>query len=177
MKVLCFGSLNIDYTYKVEHFVKKGETLSSDGLGVYGGGKGLNQSIALARAGVPVLHGGCVGEDGDGLISYLKTNGVDTSGIEKVEEKSGHTIIQVDSNGQNCILLYGGANQKQNIDHIKTVLNQGNSGDYLVLQNEVNEIEYIMQIGKERGMRLVINPSPIDPAILKAPLEIGRAHV
>ena len=41
MKVLCFGSLNIDYTYKVEHFVKKGETLSSDGLGVYGGGKGL----------------------------------------------------------------------------------------------------------------------------------------
>lgn len=170
MKVINYGSLNWDYVYQVPHMVREGETLAAYGMETFLGGKGLNQSIALARAGVPVLHGGCVGEDGDGLISYLKTNGVDTSGIEKVEEKSGHTIIQVDSNGQNCILLYGGANQKQNIDHIKTVLDQGNPGDYLVLQNEVNEIEYIMQAGKERGMRLVINPSPIDPAILKAPL-------
>ncbi len=170
MKVINYGSLNWDYVYQVPHMVREGETLAAYGMETFLGGKGLNQSIALARAGVSVLHGGCVGEDGDGLISYLKTNGVDTSGIEKVEEKSGHTIIQVDSNGQNCILLYGGANQKQNIDHIKAVLDKGNPGDYLVLQNEVNEIEYIMQIGKERGMRLVINPSPIDPAILKAPL-------
>lgn len=170
MKVINYGSLNWDYVYQVPHMVREGETLAAYGMETFLGGKGLNQSIALARAGVSVLHGGCVGEDGDGLISYLKTNGVDTSGIEKVEEKSGHTIIQVDSNGQNCILLYGGANQKQKIDHIKAVLDQGNPGDYLVLQNEVNEIEYIMQAGKEQGMRLVINPSPIDPAILKAPL-------
>ena len=32
MKILSFGSLNIDYVYKVPHFVKKGETLSAKGL-------------------------------------------------------------------------------------------------------------------------------------------------
>ena len=51
MKILNFGSLNIDYVYKVDHFVSKGETLSSEALHVYSGGKGLNQSVALGRAG------------------------------------------------------------------------------------------------------------------------------
>ena len=54
MKILNFGSLNIDYVYSVDHFVNKGETLSSDGLHVYNGGKGLNQSIAMSRAGAEV---------------------------------------------------------------------------------------------------------------------------
>ena len=49
MKILSFGSLNIDYVYSVPHFVKKGETLSAKELNVYTGGKGLNQSIALGR--------------------------------------------------------------------------------------------------------------------------------
>lgn len=56
MKILCFGSLNIDYTYKVDHFVQKGETLSWEALHVFSGGKGLNQSIALAKAGAEVYH-------------------------------------------------------------------------------------------------------------------------
>ena len=54
MKVLCFGSLNIDYTYSVPHFVQKGETLACTELRLFGGGKGLNQSIALSRAGLEI---------------------------------------------------------------------------------------------------------------------------
>ncbi len=50
-KILCFGSLNIDHVYSVDHFVAKGETLSSQKLETFTGGKGLNQSVALARAG------------------------------------------------------------------------------------------------------------------------------
>ena len=50
MKILNFGSLNIDYVYRVDHFVRKGETISSRSLQVFSGGKGLNQSIALGRA-------------------------------------------------------------------------------------------------------------------------------
>ena len=68
MKVLCFGSLNIDYTYQVDHFVKKGETLSSTDLRLFAGGKGLNQSIALARAGLNVSLAGAIGEDGRFLL-------------------------------------------------------------------------------------------------------------
>ena len=72
MKVLCFGSLNIDFTYQVDHFVRKGETLSSDGLSVYTGGKGLNQALALARAGAETYMAGAVGTDGVFLLDTLK---------------------------------------------------------------------------------------------------------
>jgi len=65
MKVLNFGSLNIDYVYSLDHFVQKGETISSDALNIFPGGKGLNQSLALGRAGVATIHAGAVGKDGE----------------------------------------------------------------------------------------------------------------
>lgn len=65
MKVLNFGSLNYDYVYNVDHAVTPGETLSSSNMETFLGGKGLNQSISLARAGVPVFHAGMVGEEED----------------------------------------------------------------------------------------------------------------
>ena len=64
MKVLNYGSLNVDYVYSVDHIIVGGETQHSFKLEVFSGGKGLNQSIALAKAGVPVYHAGIVGTDG-----------------------------------------------------------------------------------------------------------------
>ena len=61
MKVLNYGSLNVDYVYSVDHIIVGGETQHSSKLEVFSGGKGLNQSIALAKAGVPVYHAGIVG--------------------------------------------------------------------------------------------------------------------
>ena len=103
MKILNFGSLNIDYTYSVDHFVRGGETLSSETMNVFSGGKGLNQSIALAKAGVDVYHAGMIGEEGGILLKACKEGGVNADFIKSIPGKSGHTIIQVDKNGQNCI--------------------------------------------------------------------------
>ena len=49
MRVVNFGSLNIDYVYRVDHFVQPGETMSAQSLQIQCGGKGLNQSGALAQ--------------------------------------------------------------------------------------------------------------------------------
>ena len=57
-RVLNFGSLNLDYVYQVDHFVKPGETISAKSQSINAGGKGLNQSCALARAGASVFHAG-----------------------------------------------------------------------------------------------------------------------
>lgn len=112
MKVLSFGSLNIDYTYRVDHFVQKGETVASDSLQVFSGGKGLNQSIALAKAGAEVYHAGAIGEDGKFLLAVMEEAGVDTSCVKILDDvRTGNAIIQNDKEGDNCILLYGGANQ------------------------------------------------------------------
>lgn len=165
MKVLNFGSLNLDYVYSVDHMVTPGETLASSGMNIFCGGKGLNQSIALAKAGVNVYHAGMIGEEGGSLLDACKEGGVNAEYIRRIPEKSGHTIIQVDKNGQNCILLYGGANRSITKEYVDEVLAHFEKGDILLLQNEVNLLDYIIDKAYEMGMMIVLNPSPYDSAL------------
>ena len=171
-KVLNFGSLNLDYVYQVDHFVRAGETISSNDRECFLGGKGLNQSIALARAGALVYHAGAVGQDGELLLNVLKENNIDTTFVKEVDGPSGHAIIQVTPDGQNCIFLFSGANRKITDAQIDEVIEDFSEGDYLILQNEINDINIIMQKAKAKGMHIVLNPSPMDEKILAAPLEL-----
>ena len=173
MKILNFGSLNIDYVYQVEHFVRPGETTSSLAMNIFCGGKGLNQSIALSRAGAEVYHAGGIGKnDGKFLKDILKENNINTDFIKEYDCSTGHAIIQVNEKGQNCILLYGGANQKNTKEYIDEVLSNFSKGDYLILQNEVNDIDYMIRKASEKGLIIVLNPSPMDEKILSLPLEL-----
>lgn len=172
MKVLNYGSLNIDNVYSVEHFVRGGETLSSAKMEIFSGGKGLNQSIALSKSGVEVWHAGAVGEsDGGFLLRQLEEAGVNVSLVARTAGKTGHAIIQRDKEGQNCILLYGGANQEITREQVDQAMDHFEEGDFLVLQNEINEIGYIMEKAHEKGMKIVLNPSPMDEKIGTYPLE------
>ncbi|MDE7232191.1 MAG: ribokinase [Lachnospiraceae bacterium] len=172
MKILCFGSLNIDYTSKVDPFVHNGETLSSDSLQVFSGGKGLNQSIALARSGAETYHAGSIGEDGKFLLTQLQEAGVNTDYVNVLKTvRTGNAIIQNSKEGDNCILLYGGANQEITTAQVDTVLEHFQCGDFIVLQNEINEVPYIMEQAHKRKMKIVLNPSPMDEKIQKMPLE------
>ena len=162
MKVLNYGSLNVDYVYSVDHIIVGGETQHSSKLEVFCGGKGLNQSIALAKAGVPVYHAGIVGTDGDILLDACKEAGVNTKYIRRLPAKGGHTMIQVDKNAQNCIILYGGTNQMQTKEFVDEVLADFGEGDYLILQNEINLLDYIIDQAYEKKMKIVMNPSPFD---------------
>ena len=94
MRILNLGSMNFDKVYDVEHFVGAGETILCRGYGEFFGGKGLNQSVALARAGAQVYHAGAIGPDGGAFLEYLSNAGVDTQYICRVDTVSGHAIIQ-----------------------------------------------------------------------------------
>ena len=172
MKILNFGSLNIDYAYKVQHIVEKGETISSEALNIYPGGKGLNQSIALGKAGVEVYHAGAVGKEGMFLVEFLEKANVNTEYIRIVPKiKTGHAIIQNNAQGDNCIILYGGANQAITKEQVNDTLDRFVAGDYLILQNEINELAYIVEKAYAKGMVIVLNPSPMNEKITKLPLE------
>lgn len=134
-------------------------------MSVFCGGKGLNQSIALAKAGVSVYHAGMVGEEGGALLEACKEGGVKTDFIKTIPGKSGHTIIQVDKEGQNCILLFGGANRSITKEYVDEVLSHFEKGDILLLQNEVNLLDYIIDRAYETGMMIILNPSPYDSAL------------
>jgi len=165
LKILNFGSLNIDKVYSVPHFVSAGETLSSTNYDEFPGGKGLNQSIALAKAGAQVYHGGNIGKDGLFLKEVLAEANVNVDWIDENGNTTGHAIIQVSASGENCILLLGGANKEITIDHINQVLANFSQNDLLLLQNEINDLAYIVETAHKRGLKIALNPSPIDETI------------
>ncbi len=172
-KILNYGSLNIDYVYSVPHFVQPGETLSSLARNIFAGGKGLNQSVAAARAGGTVYHAGAVGRDDSRvLLDMIESNGIHADYLQKRDLPSGHTIIQVDEHGQNCIILYGGANVSLTKEEIHHTLSHFAAGDYLILQNEVNCIEELIRKGAACGLNVCFNVSPFTPELLQLPLEL-----
>lgn len=160
-----FGSLNLDYVYQVESILIPGETQAAKNRNTFCGGKGLNQSIALAKAGIPVFHAGMIGDEGDVLLETCRENGVNTKYIRRIPGPGGHTVIQVDKNGQNSILLFGGSNRSITREFVDSVLADFEKGDILLLQNEINELDYIIDTAYEKGMMIILNPSPYDSGL------------
>ena len=163
MKILNFGSANIDYVYSMDSIVKPGETVSTRSMEVFCGGKGLNQSIAAAKAGGNVYHAGMVGrDDGEKLLKKMNDDGVNTEHIKAAACPSGHAVSQVESSGQNSIFLYGGANRKIDEKYANEVLEGFEKNDILLLQNEISSLKYIAMTAHKKGMKVVLNPSPVN---------------
>ena len=172
MKVLSFGSLNFDHVYQMDHFVMPKETTSSLSYSRGFGGKGLNQSIALAKSGLDVYHAGRVGFDGQPFIDYLQEYGVKVDYLKKDEETAtGHAIIQV-SHSENCIILYGGANQLIDEAQIDEVLTHFEKGDLLLIQNEISSLTYLITKAHEKGLRIAFNTAPMDEKVFSYPLDL-----
>lgn len=132
---------DIKRIYEVAHFVKKGETISSVSRSVFPGGKGLNQSVALGRAGSSVWHAGCTGEtEGKVLLDTLEEAGVQAEFVSILSAPGGHAIIQKDEEGDYGIILYGGANQEIDPKSVDCVLEHFGTGDYIVRQNEISSL-------------------------------------
>lgn len=171
--IINFGSINIDHVYRVPHFVAPGETLGSTAYSKGLGGKGFNQSIALYRAGAPVRHVGCIGADDAGNGAWLHTQlselGLDLSGIQSVDTATGHALIQVNDDGENCILLYPGANHALSEVQIQAELNHA-SAEWVLLQNETNAIDTIINQAHAAGKKVVFNPAPCRPELAQLPL-------
>lgn len=171
MKILNLGSLNVDYVYKVDKFLLPGETKSSLSLNTYCGGKGLNQSIAAAKAGNEVYHAAILGTGGEMLKTALKNSGVNVDMIEDSAETCGHAIIQVDEKGQNCILLYGGTNRTLTKEFIDGVLDKFGNNGLVLLQNETNLVGYIIDRAAEKGLQVALNAAPMNDDVLGYPIE------
>ena len=174
LTVLNFGSLNIDQVYRVPHFVAPGETLTANAYSRGAGGKGLNQSIALARAGIPVAHAGKIGPEGEFLAEILQNAGVDISRLIRSDEPTGHAIIQVEAQAGNSILLFPGANGTISRQEITSVLESLPAGSVLVLQNEVSHGDFLLTEGKRLGLRIAINPAPCTPKV--STYDLGAAE-
>ena len=170
MKVVNFGSLNIDHVYAVDHFCRAGETIHTKSYAQNAGGKGLNQSIAVARSGQKLYHAGLLGAEGARLAKLLSDSGVDLRYLKHTQIPQGHAIIQVEPSGQNCIFTYGGSNMAVTPEDIDEVFSHFDAGDYLLMQNEMSNLTYMLRAAVQRGLRVVLNVSPISEEILRVDL-------
>ncbi|HEV3137614.1 MAG TPA: ribokinase [Pirellulales bacterium] len=170
MAILNFGSLNIDRVFRVGHIARPGETIASATLGVFAGGKGANQSVALARAGAQVAHAGKIGADGGWLLDKLGQEKIDTRWVRTGSGATGQAMIQVDDAGQNAIVLLAGANHEVSPNEIDEALADFPAGSWLLVQNETSSVGHAIQSAKARGMRVALNPAPFDVGVLEYPL-------
>lgn len=166
MRILNFGSLNLDYVYQVPHFLSPGETMAAVSQQVHPGGKGLNQSIAMARAGASVSHAGLIGQGGGMLRALLQESGVNVDALHSCEALQGNAVIQVTPQGENCILLFGGSNQEVAPEDVPALMGDFGPGDLLVVQNEVSSLPVMLREARARGMQVALNPSPFDAEML-----------
>ena len=166
MKILNFGSINKDFFYSVNDFVKPGETISSIRYNIKIGGKGLNQSVGISKAGQKIYHAGIINKDDTFILDKLKKWNINCENILLSNNPTGHAIIQVDKKGENSIIIHGGANHDVDIKFIKSVLSKFDSGDILVLQNEINNLKEIIDRAHHKKMKIVFNPAPFNNEIL-----------
>ena len=171
MKVIVLGSLNIDRTYRVSEFVRPKETTAAKSFSLNCGGKGFNQAVALARAGSEVHFAGAIGADGELLWKGLKENGIHTELLKKSTQPNGNAVIQVNDDGENCIVIVQGSNGEIDKDYINMVLSGCTGDELLVLQNEVPNIDYAIEYAHEKGLRIAFNPSPITEVVDSCKLE------
>ena len=171
MKILVFGSYNIDKVYSLPHLPDKGEMLYCSAMETHVGGKGLNQALALKKAGAEVIAAGMVGPDGDYLTDYLSANGVDASAVGVCEVPTGHSIIGIDPQGRNQMILYGGANRAITEEFCDRLLARHGDADLLLTQYETACVEYMLKRAHEKGVRTAVNPSPYVDAVKELPFD------
>ena len=171
MKILVFGSTNIDHNYHLDHIARPKETITSRSYEIHAGGKGLNQSIAFAKTGSHVYFAGMVGNDAAMLMKTMQSYGVDTTYVRQLDAPNGHAIIQIDDEGENSIFLYPGTNNAITAEYVDKVLANFDKGDFLILQNEINMLDYIIETASRKEMVILMNPSPCDASLNTLPLE------
>lgn len=171
MKVFNYGSINIDHIYRVKDFVRPGETLASNHYQMMLGGKGANQSIALVKAGMAVQHIGSISHSDQWITKKFQEYGIGVTCLEQIDEPTGHAIIQVSDAGENAILLYGGANQLNEVDRLDQYLSDAQNGDWLLLQNECNLTAEVLTLAKHHSLTVAFNPAPLTPTVRAMPLD------
>ena len=169
-KLINIGSLCIDRVYKVPKIAAQGETVTSPSWATFSGGKGLNQSIAAAKAGASVEHVGCIGSDGDSLIAELEKAGISPKFVKRDSAASGHAFIQVDEEGRNSIVISAGANRELDSDQIQDAVLRLEGNDWLLLQNETNGIAEAIELAAQEEKKVAINIAPADERMFDYPL-------
>lgn len=173
-KIVVLGSTNVDTILNIKRLPLPGETMAMDGQSSAGGGKGANQALAATRAGAETSFVSKIGDDhaADFMLDTFKKDGLNIDHVTETSKAgTGKAYILLDENGQNSILIYGGANQTISIDDINAAKETIKKSDCLISEFEtpISVTIEAFKIAKENGVITILNPAPAKDNI---PLEL-----
>jgi ribokinase len=161
--IVVFGSINVDFVARVQRLPQAGETLAGQSFSMLPGGKGANQAVAARRGGADVTLFGCVGRDEAMYSIALRTlvrDGVDLTGIHKVDAPPGVALIHVDDRGENCITVVAGANAHARADQVPDAMLSAATTVLMQLEIPIDEIAALARRARRRGARVILNAAP-----------------
>ena len=167
-KIVVVGSFNADLTSYMQRMPRPGETVHGERFVTGAGGKGSNQAVAAARLGAEVTFIGRLGKDVFAELAYeiWDAEGVNRDFVAQDDEvATGVAPIQVDSRGENSIVVVLGANlrvQRADIDAARQTIA---AADILIAQLEINldMVAYALETAKSLGVTTILNPAPAAP--------------
>lgn len=161
MTIYNLGSINIDHIYTMPHLVRPGETLAAQSYQSALGGKGANQSIAIARAGGHIFHGGMINKSDTAWLDPMSESGVDISLVETGDLPTGHAIVAVDTIvGENQIILSPCSNDAIPETVLDALLANADENDWALAQNETNMTSAFLKAAKAKGLKICYSAAP-----------------
>ena len=137
-KICVFGSANADYFLYVKNIPVRGQTLQAEKYMTANGGKGANQAVAVSKLAGSSHFIGQVGNDDAmrRLKKQMEEANVQLKWRVLENEPTGMAYIYVDKQGENSIVIYGGANMNfANKEELEPAFKQViEECDYLLLQ-------------------------------------------
>ena len=164
-RIIVIGSSNTDMVIKSKKLTIHGETILGGTFMINPGGKGANQAVAAARLGGNVTFVTKTGNDmfGDEAMQIFNNENIDTRYIIKDDKNpSGVALINVNENGENCIVVAPGSNGNLLMEDIPSKIFETAEGCFLLLQMEIplTTVEYSAIKASENGIKVILNPAP-----------------
>lgn len=163
MTILNLGSINVDHRLTMHALPLPGETVVAYRSEIGLGGKGANQSVAIARSGGAVVHLGAVGQAERWVVDELCKTGVDVRHVHFRSGATGLAFVMVSDDAENSIVLLSGANATIERSEIVAAIDEMDAGDWLLFQNETNGMEFAAKIARQKGMKIAFAAAPFRP--------------
>lgn len=169
--IVVAGSSNTDMVVSTPHLPRPGETVLGGEFLMNAGGKGANQAVAVSKLGGDLTFIAKVGDDvfGHQTRALLEAQGISTEHVSISPDKaSGVALINVDSNGENCIAVASGANDALCAADIDAAEAAIANARILLLQLEtpIATVTHAAKMAKRHGVTVVLNPAPAPSAPL-----------
>lgn len=150
---------------KMPYLPYAGQTVLGEEFRMIAGGKGANQAVAAARLGADVVFVARLGRDlfGDNAVEHLRKEGIDTRFIARdAGSPSGVALILVDETGENMIAVAPGANARLSPSDVECASSVISLCSVMVLQLEIpiESVSYAARLGREKGLKVILNPAP-----------------